>query len=92
MPTGLRLFPDVGHYSRSGLRLGRSGRENSGPDIRLTLQLLAFILFGLVFFQQAGQHGRSGLGVGRAQLSPAPGAGTRRSAPAGPGSRGRSVT
>lgn len=33
----------------SGLRLGRGGRENGRPDIRLTLQLLAFILLGLVF-------------------------------------------
>lgn len=69
----------------SGLRLGRGGRENGGLDIWLTLQLLAFILLGLVFFQQAGQHGRGGLGAGRARPPPAPGTGTSCSAPAGPG-------
>lgn len=30
----------------------------------LTLQLLAFILLGLMFFEQAGQHGRIRPGVG----------------------------
>lgn len=36
------------------------------PDTELTLQLLAFVLFGLVFFEQARQHGRVWLVVGTA--------------------------
>lgn len=34
------------------------------------LPLFAFILLGLVFFQQVGQHGHGGLGAGRIQHPP----------------------
>lgn len=60
--------------------------------MRLTLQLFAFTLLGLVFSQQAGQHGRGALGAGRARPASDSRNWTHRSAPAGPGSRGRNVT
>lgn len=48
-------------------KLGR-GRRNTA----LTLQLLAFILLGLVFFEQAGEHGRVWLCVDTAGPSAQP--------------------
>lgn len=44
-------------------KLGR-GRERPTGHSALTLQLLAFVLLGLMLFEQAGQHGRVWLGVG----------------------------
>lgn len=57
---------DLGGYPRS--RPPEEARPRPGaadrPDTELTLQLLAFVLLGLVFFEQARQHGRVWLGVG----------------------------
>ena len=49
-------------------RFGQAGRcsDSFSP---LLLQLLAFVLLGLVFFEQAGQHGPVWLGVGTADPS-----------------------
>ena len=50
-------------------RFGQAGRcsDSFSP---LLLQLLAFVLLGLVFFEQAGQHGPVWLGVGTAGPPP----------------------
>lgn len=58
----------------------------------LTLQLLAFILLGLMFFEQAGQHGRIRLGVGTTGPSLGLRELGRAAARQGGGSRGRGVT
>lgn len=58
-PASWRPPPDLGGYPRP--RLPTETRPLPGA---LTLQLLALILLGLVFFEQAGQHGWACLGVG----------------------------
>lgn len=66
-PASRRPPLDLGGYPRS--RLPEEARPRPGAADRtlseLTLQLLAFVLLGLVFFEQAGQHGRLWLGVGK---------------------------
>lgn len=70
-PASRRPLLDLGGYPRS--RPLEEARPRPGaadrPDAELTLQLLAFVLLGLVFFEQAGQHGRVWLGVGTADPS-----------------------
>lgn len=90
MPTSPRPSLDLGHYPRSRLRAEarpRRERTRRRTGRGLTLQLLAFVLLGLVLLQQAGQHGRVGLGAGRLDArGPADSrSGTRGSAPRGPG-------
>jgi hypothetical protein len=56
----------------------------------LTLQLLPFILLGLVFFEQAGQHGRVGLGAGHTGSLPT--TGDELHLPSAPAGRGHVAT